>query len=1524
MVASGSSKSEHPEHPEHPGRHRALAGFSPAAAAWFSTTFPEPTPPQTRGWPVIAAGDHTLILAPTGSGKTLTAFFWGLDQLTTRPRPDGRTNRTRILYISPLRALAVDVEKNLRAPLQGVRLAAERLGEPFTEPRVALRTGDTPADVRRQLAKDPPDLLITTPESLYLMLTSRVRETLAGVETVIIDEIHALAATKRGAHLALTLERLDRVTDRPVQRIGLSATQRPLEEIARFLGGLDGGMPRPVTVVDTGIRKELDVEVVVPVEDMGRLGELVDESVEGPISGPADGGPARRSIWPSMHPRLLELVQQHRSTIVFVNARRLAERLATRLNELALDGENRAAEAEGRAPEPGRELVMAHHGSLSREQRVLIEDRLKRGTLKGLVATSSLELGIDMGAVDLVVQVESPGAVSRGLQRVGRAGHQVGAPSRGRFFPKHRADLLEAAVVVDRMQHGLIEETHYPRNPLDVLAQQIVAACAMDDVPVDELAAMVRGAANFSELSDDALSSTLDLLAGRYPSDEFAELRPRIIWDRVEGVVRGRPGAQRLAVTSGGTIPDRGLYGVFLPDGTRVGELDEEMVYESRVGETFLLGASTWRIEDITHERVVVIPAPGQPGKMPFWHGDGPGRPLELGRALGAFVREISQADRDEAVQRLRQRHGLDELAAANLLGFLDEQVEATDRLPDDRTIIVERFRDEIGDWRVCVLSPFGAQVHAPWGMALQHRLSEQWGWEVELMWSDDGIVIRLPEAVDRIPVDELLIDPDELDDLLLSQLPSTALFAARFRECAARALLLPRRRPDRRSPLWQQRQKAADLLAVAARYPSFPILLETSRECLNDVFDVPALRQVLTDLRSRKVRVVPVDTETASPFAQSLLFGWIAQYMYEGDAPLAERRATALSLDRELLRDLLGAEELRELLDPEVLVELEGELQRRAAGWQARAVDGVEDLLRWLGPLTTDEIAERIDPSAGMGAETAVDRLIDERRVIPVVVAGERRVAAADDASRLRDALGVALPPGLPAAFTESVAEPLVDLVSRFARTNGPFLTRQVAERLGLDDDRALGALERLEGEGRVVRGEFRPDGIEREWCHSEVLRILRRRSLAALRREVEPVDGEVLARFLPRWQHVDSRLRGVDGLAEVITALQGAALPVSALETAILPARVAGYDPSHLDTLLTAGEVVWVGATSLGAGDGRVRLVWRDQGPGLIPGPDDPPDGHLHDALRRHLIERGASFWPELVAAAQAAGCDYADGPVLEALWDLVWSGEITNDSFTPLRALVSGSTAKRPAGRRSSRTGRRPQLRSLSRLGPRSGTGRWAPVGPLRHPPVAPTEAAMVRALQLLERYGVLTREMALAEGAEGGFAGVYPLLKEMEERGQVRRGYFVAGLGAAQFALPGAVDRLRDERRDSADHDPEPPLVLAACDPAQPYGAALRWPDTGGRPSRAVGAWCVLVDGEPLAYLERGGKSLTLFPGAETDDSWIAALAGLVRSGPLRSLDIQKVDGAPIAERPEVRDRLLANGFRPGYRGPTMRG
>ena len=1248
------------------------------------------------------------------------------------------------------------------------------------------------------------------------------------------------------------------------------------------MGGNVGGAPRSVTIVDAGMRKPLDLQVIVPVEDMA-------EPEPPPSIAQEDPQATSRSIWPAIHPQLVELIRAHRSTIVFVNARRLAERLAARLNELA-----------------GEDLVRAHHGSLAREQRIEVEDALKAGALRAIVATSSLELGIDMGAVDLVIQVESPGSVARGLQRIGRAGHSVGEPSVGRIFPKFRGDLLEAAVVAERMLEGDIETTRYPRSPLDVLAQQIVAMCAVDEWRVDELLAAIRRASNFAELSEDVFLAVLDMLAGRYPSDAFAGFRPRVVWNRAEGTVRSREGAGRLAITSGGTIPDRGLFGVFLPDGTRVGELDEEMVYESRAGEVFLLGASAWRIQEITRERVVVTPAPGEPGKVPFWKADGPGRPIELGRAMGKMTRELAAMDVDAAVARLRGS-GLDDLAARNLVAYLDDQREVVGAVPDDRTIVVERFRDEVGDWRMCVLSPFGSQVHAPWGLAIEARMAERFGPGAQVLWSDDGIVVRLPEAVERIPTEDLVFEPEDIEEAVVSALPGTALFAGVFREAAARALLLPRNRPGTRTPLWMQRQRGADLLAAASQHPGFPLLLEATRECVRDVFDVPALREVMADLRARRTRLIAVDTERSSPFAQSLLYRWIAIYMYEGDAPLAERRAAALALDRDLLRELLGTEDLRELLDPRALDEVEMELQRIADDRRARNADGVHDLLRDLGPLDMEELGARVvgdaHPLAAM--------LLEDGRAIRVRVAGLERLAAVEDAGRLRDALGVALPLGLPAAFTAPTTEPMEGMVARFARTHGPFHVREAAARLGASSDPVLAALEALESAGRIVRGEFRPGGSEREWCDVDVLRRLRRRSLAALRHEIEPVDAAAYGRFLPAWQGAGHPRGGPDALVEAVERLQGAPVPASILETDVLPARVRGYRPADLDALCAGGQLVWVGTGPLGADDGRVALVFRDRVPTLAPSAaSEPPRGDVHDEVRRHLADHGASFWPELVAATGTAD----ERVLLRTLWELVWAGEVTNDTMAPLRAFVRGGSARV----RTARPGHRPRPGALRQAGPPAGGGRWSLVAPLRGPSPPPTEQAHARAAQLLDRYGVITREGALAEGTPGGYAGVYPVLRAMEEAGRARRGYFVAGLGAAQFAVPGAVDRLRSAREPG---ETDQPLVLAAADPAQPYGATLPWPDGPERPARRAGSFVVLANGAPAAYLERGARSLLTF--GSDPDTWADALASLVKDGRLRRIELARIDGATAADHPAA-DALRSVGFQDGYRGLTLRG
>ncbi len=1452
-----------------------LTAFSPAARSWFASSFGEPTDAQRQGWPPIAEGRNTLLLAPTGSGKTLAAFLWAIDRMAAEPPPEHEA-RTRVLYISPLRALAVDVEKNLRAPLTGIQAEAERLGTPLHHvPTVGVRTGDTDARERRRLLRTPPDILITTPESLYLMLTSQARETLRSVTTVIIDEIHVMAATKRGSHLMLSLERLAIETQRPFQRIGLSATQRPLDEIARFLGGFEEpGRPRDVAVVDAGVRKQLDLEVLVPIDDMSLVGRPNEDR----------GGVDRSSIWPSIHPVLLDLIRTHRSTIVFVNNRRSAERLAANLNELA-----------------EKEIARAHHGSLAREQRVEVESALKAGWLPAIVATSSLELGIDMGAVDLVVQVEAPQSVASGLQRIGRAGHQVGAPSVGKLIPKYRGDLLQTAVVAERMLAADIEATHYPRNPLDVLAQQIVAMTAVETWSVEDLAATVRRAAPFADLSDDVFRGVLDMLAGRYPSDAFAQLRPRVVWDRTGDTVRAREGAGRLAITSGGTIPDRGLFGVFTSDGSRVGELDEECVYESRRGEVFLLGASSWRIEDITRDQVVVTPAPGEHGKLPFWKAPGPGRPVELGLAIGRFTRELRSKHAEEALTTLREDLGLDERAAANLVNYVDEQ-SVVSAVPDDHTIVVERFRDELGDWRVCVLSPIGARVLTPWALAIEARLQERLGPGAQVLWSDDGIVIRLPEAVDSIPLDDLVFTPEEIEEAVVATLPGTALFASIFREASARALLLPRRMPGQRTALWQQRQRSADLLSAAGHYPEFPMLLEATRECLRDHFDVPALQELMASLASRRTRMIAIDTERASPFAQSLLFAWIAVFMYEGDAPLAERRAAALSLDRDLLRDLLGSEDLRELLDPAALDAVELELQRLVDGRQARSLDGVHDLLRDLGPLSDAEVAARADPPASDGVRT----LVAEHRAFRVAIAGVEQVAAAEDAGLLRAALGATLPDDLPSVFGEAPEHPIEDLVARYARTHGPFVTADIARRLGLDAGRVREALEALAAADRIVHGEFRPGGFEREWCDANVLRRIRRRSLAALRREVEPVDAAAFARFLPAWQGADRPQQGPDALTQALQRLQGSAIPASILERDALPARVQGFRSADLDALTASGELVWIGAGALGTDDGRVMLLFREGAAALVPEPVEGPAGPVHDAIRTHLADRGASFWPDLVQAAGTADT----AVLLRSLWDLVWAGEVTNDTLAPLRAFAR-------SGRRRARTPARPRPGQLRRAGPPAGAGRWSLVADLRTATVGPTERAVARAERLLDRYGVVTREAVLAENTPGGFAGVYPVLRAMEESGRARRGYFVAGLGAAQFAVPGAVDRLRVAR------DPGSAVqTLAAADPAQPYGAALPWPETGGRPSRSAGSFVVLVDGAPAAFLERGAKTLVTFSGADPL-VWADAVASLAKDGRVRAIELRQIDGLPAREHPSV-GALADAGFIDGYYGPTLRG
>jgi ATP-dependent helicase Lhr and Lhr-like helicase len=1508
--------------------------FHPAVRDWFSAVFAGPTRPQILGWPTIARGDSSLIFAPTGTGKTLAAFLWCINRLmfSTDKPPSSKPSeeaRCRVIYISPIKALAVDVERNLRAPLVGIAQAAQRLGHTYQEPTVAIRTGDTPQSERARFLRHPSHILITTPESLYLLLTSQPRELLRSVDTVILDEIHALVPTKRGSHLALSLERLERLTGRRIQRIGLSATQRPLEEVARFLGGAevpnttsksdaveikpqeissldpDSTPPapdqplaefessfyapvyRPVTIVDAGELKRLDLRVEVPVEDMARL-----DDIEPLPSGPASQGPKRPSIWSAIHPKLLEMIRAHRSTLIFVNNRRLAERISGAINDLAQET-----------------LVRAHHGSVAVAQRKEIEDRLKLGTLRGLVATSSLELGIDMGAIDLVIQIESPPSVASGMQRVGRASHHVGAVSNAVIYPKYRADLVACAAITQAMYQGQVESVHYPRNPLDVLAQQIVAIVSFDEWHVDDLFQLVRSAAPYASLTRSVFESVLDMLAGRYPSDEFAELRPRITWDRVSNRLTPRQSSRRVAVINGGTIPDRGLYGVFLSGatrGARVGELDEEMVFESRTGDTIILGATTWRIDEISHDRVLVSPAPGEPGKMPFWHGDTAGRPAEFGRKIGAMTRELLAQPRPVAFSTLVTNHSLDTNAAENLLRYLEDQAVATGRVPNDQDIVIETCRDELGDRRICVLTPFGTRVHAPWCMAVTAKLRAERGLEIESMWSDDGFVLRIPESDEEIPSEQLLPDPTEFQQLVLQQLGSTSLFAAKFREAASRALLLPRRRAGQRTPLWQQRKRAADLLAVAARFSSFPILLETYRECIRDVFDLPATSNILSAIQRGEIRVTSITSDKPSPFASSLLFSYVANYIYEGDAPLAERRAQALSIDQSQLQEILGDTDLRELLDQNAIDEVESRLQSLESDYQARHADGVHDLLLKHGDLTESEIAAR---STTPAIASTITDLTNARRAVRVRIAGESRFIPVEYSGRYRDSLGTPLPPGLAEVFLTSSEDPLRELVRRYARTHGPFTTQELAARYALQPAQIDVILRTLHGKGKLLEGEFRPRGQHQEWCDPEILQQIRRKSLARLRREVEPVEQRTFARFATRWQGVATRRRGLDALLDAVENLQGSALLVSELEREILPARIADYRPGDLDAVMAAGEVVWVGLEQVGDRDGRVSLYLTESLPALL-APTEiqtlhsegvPQLSEKAEKILEVLKKQGASFFAGI---HNALGGGYP-GEVREALWQLVWAGKITNDTFFPLRDLLRPNNPKQEREHRREIAQGPPgspeylrQLRSRKSIGG-PAHGRWSLISSHQSQPIGVTQWSANIAQQLLTRHGIVMRETAIAENIPRGYNTIYPALKTLEESGTIRRGMFVAGMGAAQFAATSAVDMLRSLRTEP----PKPETIfLAASDPANPYGTLLPWPrgengenevnkpdattnspddaqtkstaksanaksqDSSARPhtmSRTKGAGIILINGVLAAFLRRRNPALQVF-------------------------------------------------------------
>ncbi len=1528
--------------------HPALKPFHPIVRRWFAERLGEPSAPQREGWPAIAGGSDTLILAPTGTGKTLAAFLYELDSLIREGTREPLSNAIHLLYVSPLKALNNDVQRNLEGPIAELRARFEAEGERFPELRVAVRTGDTRASERARMLRRTPHILITTPESLHILLTSaRARSMFSALRAVIVDEIHAIAGTKRGAHLALTLERLTKVAPEPPQRIALSATQRPLEEIARFLGGCETPMPnekseafRPVQIVDCGLVKQMEMRIVSPVPDLAHV----------------DG-----TIWTSVYPLLLERIRGARTTLIFVNNRGQAEKIAARVNALA-----------------GSEMALPYHGSLSRERRFLLEERLKAGELRALVTTSSLELGIDVGSVDLVVQLQSPKRVAAGLQRVGRAGHSLDAVSRGVFVPTFRDDALEELAIVAAMREGDVEPTHVVQNALDVLAQ-IIVAIAASETPAwtsAELFDFVRRAYPYHALTRAAFDETLSMLAGKYPSDVAAELEARVFWDRVTDTISPARSARLVATISGGTIPDRGLYTVNLPDRTRLGELDEEFVHESRVGDVFQLGSSTWRIRSIEHDRVVVVPAPGAPARMPFWHGEFMARAYHMAARVGALRRQLDDAATKDDLQRLQREYNADEATIRSSVEYVQAQRWSTGIVPDDRTLVLEHFRDEAGSVRVVLHAPFGGRVNAPWGMALGRRMRERLGVDVQVQTTDDALMLRLPDLSETPPLEIVLaLGAEEAERLIVEEVGTSSVFGARFRMNAARALLLPRGNPRRRMPLWLQRLKAGDLLQTVRQFPSFPIVVETYRDVLQDAFDLPRLRDVLDALAAGDISVRVVKTELPSPFAQSLQFGFVMDWMYGDDTPRAEARAALLSLDRALLDELMGGEGA----DDATLAILDDVLARRrgtAPGRQARDADELAVLVDRAGDVSIDELNARVAPAGDWLRGDPLAALSESRRLLGVrlnssadevryilVDAWPRYAAAFGDAMNLVS-LGVgerwmSATEGVPDALRTVALTPKAarrEVLARFVALGGPLSVGDVVTRYPLDERWVERRLTEWEQSGTLVRGVFGGDRSVNRWCSRRLLEQARRRELALARKAIAAVSLQDFARFQQRWQHLDetSRLSGSDATATVIEQLQGISRPAAAWERDYLPARITNYTPASLDALAASGRFVWCADPVVRSGNtavvgaahaalGRIRFFERGTGRlWIAPAPNDSALSTQAQEARDALRNLGASFTSDLLAATSL-------GPqrLRDALRELVAAGLVTNDTIGALRDVIRWKpvfpvkrgdepdpTRWLPADFTPSPNRRivqrRINPRSLARWKrpdrPDAG-GAWGGRWSLVHTPgslgIAPDELgadAEAIARIWLARYGVVSRDWYRRERPAIPWREIYHELKRLEFRGDVRRGYFVAGLAGAQFALPEAVEMLRQTpTRD--DGKPVAPVVMATSDPANVFALPLSdggRVDTIERP-RGVASILVTRAGRVEIAAERRGRRIRSREGISNDalQGSLAALAAFLtrpREGGRRSdVLIETIDGMPAAHSPHA-ESLRALGFR----------
>jgi ATP-dependent Lhr-like helicase len=1442
--------------------HPVLTDFHPIVRAWFERTYGEPTPPQVLGWPSISAGEHTLILAPTGSGKTLAAFLWAINHLVEQHLAGDLDPGVRILYVSPLKALNNDIERNLESPLQAIRDEAHRTGHKLPIIRSAVRTGDTPQSRRTAMLKHPPDILITTPESLYLMLTSKqARNMFRTVQYIIIDEIHSVCGNKRGVHLSVSLERLQEIATQELIRIGLSATQRPLEKVAEFLGGFQWEgetlAPRRVNIIDAGRKKTMDLRVECAAPDFSLL--------------------PQESVWPLIFTDILEKIRRHKTTLIFVNNRRLAERVAAKLNEMVAGDDNDGAAA-GRnfnlyavpmkmtgpdspglsepvaAAQPASPFVQAYHGSMSRHAREQMERDLKDGKLRALVTTSSLELGIDIGSIDLVVQLQSPKGVARGLQRVGRSGHLITAESKGRILPSHREDLVESAVVARAMLEHDVEMTTIPTDCLDVLAQQIVAMVSIEEWDTDGLFRLVRRSACYRDLSRTLYAGVLQMLAGRYTDEAFRELRPRISWDKVNNTLRALPGSGRLAVTSGGTIADRGYFGVYIEDRkTRVGEVDEEFVYETRTGDTFILGSNVWRVIEMDANRLIVRPAPGQAARMPFWRGEGIGRSFELGKKIGEFRRAMaSRADGPDCLQWLQREYPIDSRAAWNIQEYFRRQQTGSGSIPHDHLVLVEGFRDEIGDPRIVVHSSYGRRVNGLLGLVLAHRLQAMTGVESQMLYNDDGILFRCPDR-DVLPLH--LFDgltAQEGQDLVLEELLSSPLFGGQFRQNAARALLMPKMAPGKRTPLWLQRLRAADLLQVARRYSDFPIVIETVREVLNDVLDFQHCTEILRALESGAIRVQTVQTEVPSPFTASLLFDFIAVYMYEWDQPRADRQSQYLAVNRELLAEIVDLESAPSLLRPEAIDSVEQYLQHVSTGTRARSPEELMELLIRVGDLTEEEIVARCD---GDG-RAMLHELAADGRAVPVFIANGTRWIAGEEKTIYQS------------LDAEDHAR---HVLGRYIQSHGPVTSSELAQRFGFQPERVEAIARNLERNSSLLRGRFRPSGLpssgEEQWCYRPTMERIHRQTISILRREITPSSPGEFTGFLLHWQHVNpaARMTAAEGLEECLAQLQGLPLPSEIWEREILRSRLRDYGPAAMNELASRGIIVWAGA-----GPGRMKCLFRGEAGYFLPTEaDEDALGAPARRILEYLRHNGASFYSDL-----RSGGNLSLSAINAGIGELFWDGWVTNDVFTELTGIRRSTRMAQDAPvervelvlplRSPGRSRIVQTARKAIRQVP-GWTGRWSLV---RSPGVLGSpgdeeEIAARQAAQLLQRYGIVAREFYRREDLLP-----WPLValqfQRMEMRGEIRRGYFIQGLSGMQYALPAAVDELR--RLKSEQVERQPVIVINACDPANIYGPGIELPGRGeGQPApgRLPGNFVALCGGTPILWIENlGGKIWTI--------------------------------------------------------------